>query len=81
MWFKRNRDKGHRDMTQNPTCVTITRLIFMNKKTISFHSYQANRLKQWAENWCVAGIIIIESPCSSTEESEYKPVSYDSKAN
>ena len=69
-------------MIQNPTCVTITRSIFMNKKTISFHAYQANRLlKQGAENQCVAGIIIIESPCSSTEESDYKPLSYDSKAN
>ena len=40
----------------------------MNKKTISFRIYQANRLEQRAENQCVAGIIIIESPCSSTEE-------------
>ena len=53
----------------------------MNKITISFHAYQANHLEQWAENRCVAGIIIIISPCSSTEESEYKPLSYDSKAN
>ena len=68
-------------MTQNPTCVTITRSIFMNKKTISFHAYQANRLEQSAENRCIAGIIIIESPCSSTEELDCKPLSYDSKAN
>ena len=68
-------------MTQNPTYATITRSTFMNKKTISFHAYQPNRLEQWAENRCVAGIIIIESPCSSTEESDYKPLSYDSKAN
>ena len=53
----------------------------MNKKTISFHIYQANRLEQWAENQCVAGVIIIESSCSSTEESDYKPLSYDSKGN
>ena len=53
----------------------------MNKKTISFHIYQANRLEQRAENQCVARIIIIESPCSSTEELEYKPLSYDSKGN
>ena len=53
----------------------------MNKKPISFHAYQANRLEQSPENRCVAGIIIIESPCSSTEESDYKPLSYDSKAN
>ena len=33
-------------MTQNLNCVKITRLIFMNKKTISFHAYQANRLEQ-----------------------------------
>ena len=46
MWFERNPVKGHRDMTQNPTCVTITRSIFMNKKTISFHAYQVNRLEQ-----------------------------------
>ena len=67
-------------MTQNPTCVKITRSIFMHKKTISFHAYQANRLEQGAENRCEAGIIIIESLCSSTEESDYKPLSYDSKA-
>ena len=36
MWFERNPDKGHRDMTQNPTCVTITRSTFMSKKTILF---------------------------------------------
>ena len=51
------------------------------KKTISFRVYQANRLEQRAENQCVAGIIIIESPCSSTQESDYKPLSYDSKDN
>ena len=70
-------------MTQNPTCVKITRSIFMNKKTISFRVYQANRLEQEqrAENQHVAGIIIIESPCSSTEESDYKPLSYDSKGS
>ena len=49
--------------------------------TISFRIYQANRLEQRAENQYVAGIIIIESPCSSTEESEYKSLSYDSKGN
>ena len=74
MWFERNRDKDHGDMTQNPTCVKITRSIFMNKKTISFRVYQANRLEQQAENQYVAGIIIIENPCSNTEESDYKPL-------
>ena len=53
----------------------------MNKKTISFHVYQANRLEQWAKNQYVAGIIIIERPCGSTDESDYKPLSYDSKGN
>ena len=53
----------------------------MNKKTISFRVYQANRLEQRAENQYVAGIIIIESPCSSTEESDYKSLTYDSKGN
>ena len=53
----------------------------MNKKTISFRIYQANRLEQRAENQYVAGIIIIESPCSRTEESDYKSLSYDSKGN
>ena len=81
MWFEKNRDKDHGDVTQNPTCVKITRSIFMNKKTISFRVYQANRLEQRAENQYVAGIIIIESPCSSTEESDYKSLSYDSKGN
>ena len=81
MWFEKNRDKDHGDMTQNPTCVKITRSIFMNKKTISFRVYQANRLEQRAENQYVAGIIIIESSFSSTEESDYKSLSYDSKGN
>ena len=53
----------------------------MNKKTISFRVYQANRLEQRAENQYVTGIIIMESSCSSTEESDYKPLSYDSKGN
>ena len=48
-------------MTQNPTCVKIMRSIFMNKKTISFHIYQANRLEQLAENQCVAGIIGLQT--------------------
>ena len=51
------------------------------KKTISFRVYQANHLEQRAENQYVAGIIIIESSCSSTEESDYKSLSYDSKGN
>ena len=79
MWFERNRNKDHGDMTQNPTCVKITRSIFMNKKTISFRVYQANRLEQQAENQYVVGIIIMESSCSSTEESDYNSLSYDSK--
>ena len=53
----------------------------MNKKTISFRIYQANRLEQRAKNQYVAARIIIESPCSSTEESDCKPLSYDSKGN
>ena len=57
------------------------RSIFMNKKTNSFRVYQANRLEQRAEKQYVAGIIIIQSPCSSTEELDYKPLSYDSKGN
>ena len=81
MWFERNRDKDHGDMTQNPTCVKITQSIFMNKKIISFRVYQTNRLEQRAENLYVAGIIIIESSCSSTEESDCKLLSYDSKGN
>ena len=81
MWFERHPDKDHGGMTQNPTCVKIMRSIFMNKKAISFRVYQANHLEQRAENQYIAGIIIIESPCSSTEESEYKPLRYDSKGN
>ena len=38
MWFERNRDKDHGDMTQNPTCVKITQSIFMNKKLLVFVS-------------------------------------------
>ena len=53
----------------------------MNKNTISFRIYQANRLEQRAQNQYVAGIIIIESPCNSTEELDYKSLSYDSKGN
>ena len=83
MWIERNRIKDHGDMTQNPTCIKITRSIFMNKKTINFRVYQANRLEQRAENQYVAGIIIMESSCSSssTEESDYKSLSYDLKGN
>ena len=44
----------------------------MNKKLLVFHAYQANL----TENRCVAGIIILESPCSSTEVLEYKSPSY-----
>ena len=32
LWFERNRDKDHGDVTQNPTCVKITRSIFMKNK-------------------------------------------------
>ena len=81
MWFERNRDTDHGDMTQNSTCVKIMRSIFMNKKTISFRVYQANRLEQRAENQYVAGINFIKSPCSSTEGSVYKSLSYDPKGN
>ena len=57
-------------------------LIFtINLPFLSFRVYQANRLDQRAENQYVAGLIIIESPCSSTEESDYKSLSYDSKGN
>ena len=37
---------------------------------------QSNELKI-----CVAAIIIVDGTCSSTKESEYKPLSYDAKAN
>ena len=36
MWFEKNRDKDHGDMTQNPTCVTIMQSIFMNNKLLVF---------------------------------------------
>ena len=54
---------------------------FLRKKKISFRVYHSNRLEQRAENQYVAGIIFIESSCSSTEESDYKSLSYDSKGN
>ena len=38
LWFERNRDKDHGDMTQNPTCVKFTRSIFMNTKLLVFVS-------------------------------------------
>ena len=62
-------------------CVTIARSRFVNKNTNNFHAYQANRLEQSAENGHITGMVTVESPCSSTEESDYKPLSYDSKAN
>ena len=68
-------------MIRNRRCVTIVRSSFVNKITNNFHAYQENRLEQWAENGYVAGIVIVESPCSSTEQSVYKPLTYDSKAN
>ena len=34
--IKKKRGKDHGDMKQNPTCVTITRSIFMNKKVLVF---------------------------------------------
>ena len=68
-------------MTRNRRCVTIAQSRFVNKNTNNFHTYQVNRLEQYAENGYVAGIDIVESPCSSTEQLVYKPLSYDSKAN
>ena len=40
-----------------------------------------NLLEQWAESRSVVGEVIMESPCSSREESEYKIVSYEAKLN
>ena len=37
------------------------------------------RVVNW--KWSVVGVVIIESPCSSREESEKKPVSYEVKPN
>ena len=34
MWFERNPDKGHRDMSRNQTFFTIMRSIFINKKLL-----------------------------------------------
>ena len=68
-------------MTLNWRCVATAQSRFVNKITNNFHAYQANRLEQWAENWYVAGILIVESPCSSTQQSDYKPLSYESKVN
>ena len=36
-----------------------------------------NSLEQWIENQSVVEVVIIENPCSSTGESEWKPVSYE----
>ena len=38
-------------------------------------------LKHWAANWSVVVVVIIESPCSSTEECEYMKVSCEAKPN
>ena len=79
--FESNRNKDRGDMTRNRRCVTIARSRFVNKNTRNLHVYQANHLEQRAVNRCIAGILILESPCNSTEESDYTPLSYDSKAN
>ena len=39
-------DKGHRDITQNPTCVTITRSSFMNNKNIRFSHLPGKPLRE-----------------------------------
>ena len=48
--------------------------------TISAQLYR-NRLGQWAENQSVVVVVVIESLCSSREESEQMPVSYEVKPN
>ena len=47
---------------------------FENKNPPSY-----NATVQSSENWPGVGIVIIESPCSSTDESEPKPVNYEVK--
>jgi len=51
-------------MTQNPTNDAID---FVIKNSAQLYR---NRLEQWAESWSVVVVVIIESPCSSREESE-----------
>ena len=42
---------------------------------------QANRIERWTENRFVAEKVTIESPCSSIEESDWKPVNCEVKPN
>jgi len=64
-----NQIKDHRDMKLNARRMLST---FVNKKSISFHAY-------FGESQFVAGIVIIENPCCSIEESKCKPVNYEVK--
>ena len=47
MWFERNPVKGHRDMTQNPTGVTITVYDRIEARAfISYKSFLTRRLNE-----------------------------------
>ena len=59
-------------MTQNPTSVKIMRF--------SAQLYRKH-LGQLAENQSVVVVVIIKSLCSSREESEQMPVSFEVKPN
>jgi len=62
-----NQGKDHWDMKPNPNqCQN-----YVNKNSISLYMYQAKCLKNWIENRSVVGIVIIESPSCSIEESEW----------
>jgi len=60
LWFEKNPEKDHGDMTQHPTGV----------KTTQLNQLYCNRSEYWAENRSIVEVAIIETPCSSREESE-----------
>ena len=47
----------------------------------NFAKLYHNCLEQWTENQSVVAVVIIKSPCSSTEESEQMLVSYEVTSN
>jgi len=68
LWFERNPEKDHGDMTQNITGVKIMRSNLQIKNPPSYTAtVQSSELKI---DQSVVEVVIIETPCSSREESE-----------
>jgi len=62
-------------MTQNPTDVKIMQSNEFKNKNLPRYNATVHR----SENQPGVGVVIIEIPCSSTDESEPKSVSYEVK--